>query len=70
MPININNSLPSIHFPLRENMDDDNCMQMLVDTGAAMNSGHLNYHLWVMSQCPELVAKFLQCGEGTEYVVV
>ena len=51
-------------------MDDENCMRMLVNTGAAMNAGHLNSHLWVMSQCLELVADFLHCGEGTEYDAV
>ena len=51
-------------------MDDNNCMRMLVDTGATTNSGHLDYHLWVMSLCPELIAKFLQCREDTEYDVV
>ena len=45
-------------------------MRMLLDTGAAMNSGSLTYHLWVMSQCPEMVAEFIQCGDGTGYDVV
>ena len=45
-------------------------MRMLLDTGAAMNSGSLTYHLWVMSQSPEMVAEFIQCGDGTGYDVV
>ena len=32
-----------------------------------MNSINKDYHLWVMSQCPGMVAEFLQCEEGTEY---
>ena len=40
-------------------MEADDGMRMLVDTGAAINSGHLDYHLWVMSQCPEMMAEFL-----------
>ena len=66
MPIIINNSLPAIHFPLgkrKENADDK--MRVLVDTGAAMNSGNLYFHLWVMSQCLGLVVEYLKCGEGT-----
>ena len=51
-------------------MEADNGMRMLVDTGAAINSGYLDYHLWVMSQCPEMVAEFLQCGPDTDYDVV
>ena len=70
MPISINNSLPSVSILLGLTMEADNGMRMLVDTGAAMNSGHLDYHLWVMSQCPEMVAEFLQCGPNTDYDVV
>ena len=43
---------------------------MLLDTGTAMNSGSLTYHLWVMSQCPEMVGEFIQYGDGTGYDVV
>jgi len=42
-------------------------MQMLVDTGAAMNTGNNNYHLWIMSKCPELVVEYLQCEKSTDY---
>ena len=44
-------------------------MRMLVDTGAAMNTGNLAYHQWVMSQCPSMVAEYLECGAGTKYDV-
>ena len=43
---------------------------MLVDTGTAMNAGNLKYHLWVMSQCPDIVEEFLQCSKDTDYDVV
>ena len=45
-------------------------MRILLDTGVAMNSGNLTYHLWVMSQCPEMVGEFIQCGDCTRYDVV
>ena len=51
-------------------MEADDGMRMLVDTGTAINSGHLDYHLWVMFQCPEMVAEFLECGKNTNYDVV
>ena len=35
-----------------------------------MNSGNFSFHLWVMSQCPSIVAEYLQCGEGTENDIV
>ena len=70
MPININNSLPSVNIQLGLAMEEDNGMRMLVDTGVAMNSGYSDYHLRVMSHCPEMVTEFLQCGENTNYDVV
>ena len=45
-------------------------MPMLLDNSAAMNSGSLTYHLWVMSQCPEKVGEFIQFGDGTGYDAV
>ena len=70
MPIKINNSHPSINFRFGGKKDDDNRMMMMVDTSTAIKTGNLNYHLWVMSQCQEIVAKYLQCEEDTEYEVV
>ena len=35
-----------------------------------MNTGDLKYHLWAMSQCPDIVEEFLQCGKDTDYDVV
>ena len=57
--ISINNSLPSINLHNGNSEDDENRMSMLVDTGAAMNTGSLNYHLLVMSQYPEIVEEYL-----------
>ena len=70
MPISINNSLPSVCLHLGSVEDEENKMRMLLDTGAAMNSGNLTYHLWVMSQCLEMVGEFIQCGDDTGYDVV
>ena len=70
MPIQINNSLPSICLHIGLIKDEENKIRMLLDTGSAMNSGNLNYHLWVMSQCLEIVGEFIQCGVDTWYEVV
>ena len=70
MHISINNSLPSVSIQLGLRMGEDNDIRMLVDTGAAMKSGYLDYHFWVMSQYSEMVVEFLQCGENTNYDVV
>ena len=69
IPIPINNYLPSVCLHLGSVEDEENKMRMLLDTGAAMDSGSLTYHLWVMSQCPEMVGEFIQCGDGTGYDV-
>ena len=45
-------------------------MRMLVDTGAAMNTSKFDFHMWVMSQCLDIVDEFLQCGKDTAYDVV
>ena len=70
MPISINNSLPSVTLHLGLLEDEENTMRMLVDTRAAMNSGNLAYHLWIMSECPKMVGEFIQCGGTSDYDVV
>ena len=70
MPIDINSSLLSVNLHLGIPEDDENRMQMLVDTGADMDTGNLKYYMWVMSQYPEIVDTFLQCDKDTAYNVV
>ena len=70
MPILINNSLPSGYLHLGSVENEENERRMLLDTGATMNSGNLTYHLWVMSECLEMLEEFIQCGADTRYDVV
>ena len=70
MSIPINNSLPSVCLHLGSIEDEENIIRMILDTGAAMNSGNLVYHLWVMYQCPEMVGEFIQYGDRTGYDVL
>ena len=58
MPVGINNSLPSVSLILGILEDDENKVRMLVDTGAAMNMGNCRFHMFVMSQCPDIVDNF------------
>ena len=67
MPVGINNSLPSVSLILGILEDDENKVRMLVDTGAAMNMGNCRFHMFVMSQCPDIVDEFLQYGKDTAY---
>ena len=70
MPVSINDFLPSFNLHLGLLEDEENTMRMLVDTGAAMNSGNLAYHLWVMFECSEMVGESIQCGGTSDYDVV
>ena len=68
--IPINNSFPSVVLHLGSVEDEESQMHMLLDTGVTMNLGSITYHLWVMSQCPEMSGGFIQYGDGTGYNVV
>ena len=67
MPTGIDNSLPSASLILGILEDNGNKMRMLVETGAAMNTGNLRFHMWVMFQYPDIVDDRLQCGKDTAY---
>ena len=70
LPIGINNYFPSISLILGILEDEKRKIRILVNTGAAMNTGNLHFHMWVMSQFPDIVDEFLQCGKDTTYDVV
>ena len=67
MPISINNSLSSINLHIDNPEYIKNRIRILIDTGAAMNTGSLECHLWVIFQCPEMVEECLQYGKYTVY---
>ena len=69
MPLSINNSSPSVQLHVGTTADDGNKERVLVDKGAAMNTGNTNYHQGVMSQYSSMVAEYFECGPGTEYNV-
>ena len=43
---------------------------MVMGTGLAMNTGNKNYHVWVMSKVPKIIAENLQCGPNPKVGVV
>ena len=63
MIISIKHYLPSVNLHIDNPKDSKNRIRMLVDTRATINTETLEYHLWVMSQCPEMMEKYLQCGK-------
>ena len=71
MPINIDKNLPCVDFELDHETGDKSIhLRMLVDSGAAMNSGNRSYHRQIMSQFPDIVAEYIDCGPGTKYDLV
>ena len=68
--ISIINPLPSINLYIHNPDDDENRMHMLVDNGATINTRNLQYHLWVISQCPEMADEYLKCGKNIVYDVI
>ena len=59
IPISINNSLPSICLHLGLIESEENKMRILLNTGVVVKSRNLSYHLWVMSECSEMVGEFI-----------
>ena len=42
-------------------------IRILVGTGTATNIVTKAYHQYVMTQCPSMVTKYIECGSDTEY---
>ena len=57
MPIDSNNELPHIKFPLGDT-NGFASITVLYDTGAALNTGSLMYHQNIMEKHPHLVASY------------
>jgi hypothetical protein len=57
MPIRVDNGLPHIRISLGP-LDGNISLSALFDSGAALSSGYLPYHLWIMRENPEIVASF------------
>ena len=70
MPISINNNLPCVDFRVGNGAHHSPSLCMLVDSVAAMNTGHLAYHHSVMAQFLDIVEEYIECGPGTKYDLV
>ena len=57
MPISSQNELPHLRFLLGQPRDSIT-LSFLYDTGAAINTGYLPYHLYIMQECPQAVHSF------------
>jgi hypothetical protein len=54
MPIAIHNGLPHITFSLGSDPALDPNLCGFMDTCGALNTGYLLFHLWLMSERPDL----------------
>ena len=70
IPTNIDNSFPCIYFNLGQDNIATPSLWMRVGSGTAINRGNLNYHRSIMSQFPDAVAEYIECGPGTKYDLV
>ena len=66
IPININNNVTCVDFQLDSDAFKTPSLRALVDSGVAMNSGNLGYHWKVVSQFPDIVVEYIECGPGTK----
>jgi hypothetical protein len=58
MPIAIDNGPPHITVSIGSDPSLDPTFCGLMDTCGALNTGYLKFHLWLMSEWPDLVAEF------------
>jgi hypothetical protein len=65
MPIRVDNGLP--HVRLLLGVDADATLSVLFDSGAALSSGYLPYHLWIMRENPAIVASFERFDDSNPF---
>jgi hypothetical protein len=67
MSIAIDNGLPHITVSLGSDPTLDPTLCSLMDTCGALNTGYLKFHLWLMSEWPDLVAKFISFDNANPF---
>ena len=65
MPIRVDNGLP--HLRLNLGLSSDATLSVLFDSGAALSSGYLPYHLWIMRENPDIVASFERFDDSNPF---
>ena len=60
MPLELDNGLPGILLRLGQNTQSDTCFLCHVDSCAAMNTGNLLLHQYIITKHPEIVAEYIQ----------
>ena len=60
IPLDVDNGLPGIEMRLGTTDDTEVTFIRHVDTCAAMSTGNLQLHEWIMTTSPEIVAEYIQ----------
>ncbi len=67
MPLDLDNGLPGILVRFGSTDEEEISFTCLVDTCAAMNTGNLKVHQWIMTQYPSLVAEYVQYDDENPF---
>ena len=62
MLIFISNTLPCIEFYLGKTKHKDKTTRILLDSGAATNTGNNDYHRWITTQYPDILEEYVEWG--------
>lgn len=63
MPLSIDNNLPGCQFRFGKNAETEISFLCHIDTCAAMSTGSLRLHQWIMTKYPAIVAEYIQYND-------
>ena len=67
MPFDVDNGLPGVEIWFGTKEEDEECFVCHLDYCAAMNTGNLRVHQWLMTQHPTVVAKYIQYDDANHF---
>lgn len=67
MPLDVDNGLPGVEMRLGTTDDTEVTFICHVDTCAAMSTGNLQLHEWIMTTYPDIVAEYIQYDDNNPF---
>ena len=67
MPLSLDNGLPSVTLRFGTSDNDEILFSCHLDTCAAMNTGNMLLHMWLMTKFPQIVVSFERCNDPTPF---
>ena len=67
MPLDVDNGLPGIEMRFGKTDETEVTFICHVDTCAAMSTGNLKVHEWIMTTYPSIVAEYIQYNDDTPF---